>query len=355
MKTYLVGGAVRDRLLELEVTERDYVVVGATPADMEALGYRLVGRDFPVFLHPETGDEYALARTERKRGHGHRGFEVHSDTDVTLEEDLRRRDLTVNAMAQADDGSIIDPYNGQRDLQQRRLRHVSDAFSEDPLRVLRVARFAARFAHLGFHVAADTMDLMRDIARSGELLTLSAERLWSETERALASDSPWIYIEVLSDCDAHRALLPELEAATAVAHLKAAAAESAQVDVRFIALLSGLTTDQVGSLCSRLNAPKHHRELARLWVLHEDALNHASVLSPADTLTVLEAADAMRRPERFETLLALVPATRAAFWRAALARCSAVDAAAIAAEGHPGHEIAVRLRDLRVTALKQMD
>ena len=212
MNVYLVGGAVRDELLGYPVAERDWVVVGATPAELLEQGYTQVGRDFPVFLHPQTREEYALARTERKRGHGYTGFVVHSDPDVTLEDDLRRRDLTVNAIARSVDGTLIDPYGGQADLQARVLRHVSAAFVEDPLRVLRTARFAARYAHLGFRVAAETIALMGEIVASGELEHLPAERVWTELERAFTERHPEVFVSVLRECGALARLLPEVHA-----------------------------------------------------------------------------------------------------------------------------------------------
>jgi tRNA nucleotidyltransferase (CCA-adding enzyme) len=208
MDTYLVGGAVRDELLGYPVVERDWVVVGARPDDLLALGYQQVGKDFPVFLHPETKDEYALARTERKQGHGYTGFAVHYDPSVTLEEDLQRRDLTVNAMARTEAGEIIDPYGGRRDLEARVLRHVSQAFVEDPLRVLRTARFAARFAHRDFTVAPETIELMGEIVRQGELTHLPAERVWIEFERALRERNPEVFVEVLRQCGPFRGIDP---------------------------------------------------------------------------------------------------------------------------------------------------
>ncbi|MEE4659887.1 MAG: multifunctional CCA tRNA nucleotidyl transferase/2'3'-cyclic phosphodiesterase/2'nucleotidase/phosphatase [Halieaceae bacterium] len=357
MKTFLVGGAVRDRLLGLDVQERDWVVVGATPKEMEALGFRQVGRDFPVFLHPETGEEYALARTERKRGHGHRGFEVHSDPGVTLEEDLRRRDLTINAMAETDEGTLIDPYDGQVDLAERCLRHVSDAFVEDPLRVLRVARFAARFAHLGFTVADETLALMRRIADSGELLTLSAERLWSETLRALETDSPWVYLDVLERCGATAALLPEITSLDRARQaLRRVVDANGDSGLRFSAMLSGLAPEAAERVCLRLNAPRRFRELALLWVQQADALQRATTAEAV--LGVLEQSDALRRPERFAALLeayaALREDARVDFWQRAQRCFAGVDAAAIAAQGHPGHEIAARLREQRLQALQAL-
>ena len=211
MQIYLVGGAVRDALLKINIKDKDWVVVGSTPEQLLDLGYSQVGADFPVFLHPKTKEEYALARTERKSGSGYQGFICDFSPNISLEDDLLRRDLTINAMAQKDDGSLVDPYNGQQDIKDKKLRHVSDAFSEDPLRVLRVARFAARFAHLGFTIADETLKLMRDIAASGELAHLTQERVWQETERALGESKPWVYFQVLRDCDALAIIFPELD------------------------------------------------------------------------------------------------------------------------------------------------
>jgi tRNA nucleotidyltransferase (CCA-adding enzyme) len=212
MQVYLVGGAVRDRLLGRKVSERDWVVVGATPAELERAGYVSVGRDFPVFLHPRTKEEHALARLERKTGPGYRGFTTEFSPGVTLEDDLRRRDLTINAMAEDDAGRVIDPYGGRRDLEARLLRHVSEAFAEDPVRILRVARFAARYAPLGFQVAAETLELMRKMVADGEAGTLVAERVWAETEKALGEDRPDVFIQVLRDCGALKIIYPEIDA-----------------------------------------------------------------------------------------------------------------------------------------------
>ena len=211
MKTYLVGGAVRDKLLDYPSDENDWVVVGGSPQKMIDLGYQPVGQDFPVFINPKSGEEYALARTERKSGHGYQGFSFHTAPDISLEDDLVRRDLTINAMAEDENGEIIDPYGGRQDLNDKLLRHVSDAFTEDPLRVLRVARFAARYHHMGFTIAPETMALMQNLVSSGELAHLVAERLWKETERALCERSPDIYIQVLRDCGALAQLFPEVE------------------------------------------------------------------------------------------------------------------------------------------------
>lgn len=358
METFLVGGAVRDRLLGLPVRERDWVVVGATPAEMEALGFRQVGRDFPVFLHPETSEEYALARTERKSGRGHRGFVVHSDPSVTLEQDLQRRDLTINAMAEKPGGELVDPYGGQADLAGRLLRHVSPAFVEDPLRVLRVARFAARFAHLGFTVAAETLDLMRAIADSGELGSLSPERVWNETDLALATGSPQVFLAVLEDCGALPRLLPELvDSDAARSRLAAAAAASADGRVRFAALAADLSPSDASRLGERLHAPNRYTELATLLATLGARLRSPAPLEPEARLEVLEQADAFRRPDRFELLLqaaeALVPDDAACgdSWRRDLAACADVDAAAIAAAGISGRDIGKRVRAERLARL----
>lgn len=385
MKTYLVGGAVRDSLLEYPVSERDWVVVGATPAEMLEQGYTQVGKDFPVFLHPQTKDEYALARTERKQGHGYTGFAVHCDPAVTLEEDLRRRDLTVNAMARDADGTIIDPYGGQRDLAQRVLRHVSAAFVEDPLRVLRTARFAARYAHLGFTVAAETIALMAEIVAQGELEHLPPERIWVELERALGERNPEVFIGVLRDCGALRALLPELEALFGVPQspehhpeidsglhtllvLQQAARLSPATDVRFAALLhdlgKGLTPETewprhiaheqrglalVRRVCERLRAPNQHRDLA-LQVCEFHLLVHrARELRGKTLLKLFRATGALRQPERFQAFLLACeadargrtgledrPYPQAEYLRRALGQAQAVTAAPFVAEGISG-------------------
>ena len=339
MNVYLVGGAVRDELLGYPVAERDWVVVGATPAELLEQGYTQVGRDFPVFLHPQTREEYALARTERKRGHGYTGFVVHSDPDVTLEDDLRRRDLTVNAIARSVDGALIDPYGGQADLQARVLRHVSAAFVEDPLRVLRTARFAARYAHLGFRVAAETIALMGEIVASGELEHLPAERVWTELERAFTERHPEVFVSVLRECGALARLLPEVHALFGVPqradhhpevdtgeHLLLVLAQAARLRrdsrVAFAALLhdlgKGITPADtlpshhghehaglplVSAVCERLRAPNAHRQLALLVCEHHLNVHRAYELRGVTLLKLLEACSALRDPERFELFL----------------------------------------------------
>ncbi len=299
MDCYLVGGAVRDYLLGYPSTERDWVVVGATPEQMIAAGFTPVGRDFPVFLHPHTREEYALARTERKSGRGYGGFVCYSSPDVTLEQDLARRDLTINAMAQTQDGRLIDPYGGRRDLDARLLHHVSPAFSEDPLRILRVARFAARYDHLGFHVAEDTEALLRQMVDSGEVDHLVPERVWQELARALQEDAPVRFFEVLSDCGALPRLLPELRhcGPRTWAALRIAARHRLPLEVRFALLAAELGPAATEALCARLRAPGRERDLALLVARHAHALGQPS-LAPGRLMTLLEQTDALRRPER---------------------------------------------------------
>jgi tRNA nucleotidyltransferase (CCA-adding enzyme) len=304
MQVYLVGGAVRDELLGLTATERDWVVVGATPDELARAGYRAVGREFPVFLHPASSEEYALARLERKTAPGYRGFETQFSPEVTLEQDLQRRDLTINAMARAADGTLIDPYGGQRDLERRLLRHVSPAFVEDPVRVLRVARFAARLAALGFKLAPETGELMRRMVANGEINALVPERVWREMQRALGEANPEVFFDILKDCGALAVLLPEVDwhqpARQALRH---AARISAERSMRFAALLADTEPAAIAALCERLRVPNDYRELALLTARLHTRIAGADALDPAGVLELLEAADAFRRPERFELLL----------------------------------------------------
>jgi tRNA nucleotidyltransferase (CCA-adding enzyme) len=304
MQVYLVGGAVRDELLGRAVAERDWVVVGATPEDMERAGFRPVGREFPVFLHPQTREEYALARLERKTGPGYRGFATHFSPDVTLEQDLLRRDLTINAMARGADGLLIDPYGGLRDLEQHRLRHVSPAFAEDPVRILRVARFAARFADLGFELDPATRVLMQAMVRDGEVAALVPERVWRELERALGESRPELFFDTLQDCGALPVLMPELQwDAMARAVLRAAVRRSAEARVRFAALCGGCAVAALETLCKRLRVPNPYRELALLCARLHARIAQAMSLDPAGLLDLLESADASRRAARFAQLL----------------------------------------------------
>lgn len=315
MEIYLVGGAVRDALLGLPVYDKDYVVVGALPAQLLELGFQQVGKDFPVFLHPKSKAEYALARTERKAGSGYTGFICDFGPDITLEEDLSRRDLTINAIAQDENGTLFDPYGGQADLNSRTLRHVSEAFSEDPLRVLRVARFAARFHHLGFAIAADTLALMRHIAASGELATLTPERVWKETEKALSSTQPQVFFEVLLKADGLAPLFPELAALLATQdnenrHSLRALWQCAQLTpdlaCRFAALCLRLDELSIGTMCERNKVPTEHKELAILASRWQRTLNSLSApqLEQAEAILALfQETDSWRRPERFANLL----------------------------------------------------
>ena len=338
VKSYLVGGAVRDALLGLSVKDKDWVVVGATPAEMLDAGYQQVGRAFPVFLHPQSHEEYALARTERKSGFGYTGFSCYAAPDVTLEQDLLRRDLTVNALAQDDNGNIIDPYGGQNDLHRRLLRHVSPAFAEDPLRVLRVARFAARYAHLSFRIADETMALMRDMTTAGELAHLTPERVWKETENALKTRNPQVFFQVLRDCGALKVLFPEVDAlfgvpAPAKWHpeidtglhtlmtVSMAAMLSPEVDVRFATLChdlgKGLTPPElwprhhghgpagvklVEGVCQRLRVPNDIRDLAKLVAEFHDLIHTFPILQPKTIVKLFDSIDAWRKPQRVEQI-----------------------------------------------------
>ncbi|HXI37260.1 MAG TPA: multifunctional CCA tRNA nucleotidyl transferase/2'3'-cyclic phosphodiesterase/2'nucleotidase/phosphatase [Burkholderiales bacterium] len=322
MKTYVVGGAVRDELLGLPVKDRDHVVVGATPDEMAKLGFKPVGKDFPVFLHPQTHEEYALARTERKSGRGYKGFAVYAAPDVTLEDDLRRRDLTINAMARAEDGALIDPFGGKKDLENKILRHVSEAFAEDPVRILRVARFAARF---GFKIADETMALMRTMVESGETDYLVPERVWQEFSKGLMEERPQRMFEVLEACGLRERLLPELETQPE--------ALSGSLAARFALLCWALAEDEVETLCRRLRVPNEPRELGLLASRNRAGLESAK--SPEELLELLKKTDAFRRPERFAELLEVARLQHADTGRIERARAAAaaIDAGAIAQRG----------------------
>ena len=370
MQVYLVGGAVRDELLGRAVKERDWVVVGATPAELEGLGYRAVGREFPVFLHPETKEEYALARLERKVAPGYRGFVTEFSPTVTLEEDLQRRDLTINAMARDAKGQIIDPFGGRADLEARVLRHVSPAFAEDPVRILRLARFAARYEELGFKVAPETMTLMRHMVQNGEAGALVSERVWRELEGTLETASPQRGLEVLSDCGALGVLLPELarsaDASQDMRALRAAAESATSSAVRWATLLGGLAATDIEALCERLRTPTEHRELALLTARLErefaSALDPAS--SPEQLLSLLEQADAFRRPERFARWLEVLAARRRgaevaaqattallARLRTAAAAAAAVQLSADELRAHRGPQLGAAMRARRLKAI----
>lgn len=308
MKIYLVGGAVRDKLLGLPVKERDYVVVGATVANMLKQGYQQVGKEFPVFLHPKTREEYALARMERKTSPGYTGFSFDTSPSVSLEEDLLRRDLTINAMAETDEGVIIDPYGGQEDLKKKLLRHVSPAFAEDPVRILRIGRFLARYQHLGFNIAPETISLMRTMVQSGEVDALVAERVWKELERALGEKNPEAFFATLEICGALKVLLPDLNKSN-LTTLVTAADQTSKPLIRFAALLHGLPEKSIKGLCDRYRIPNAYRELAILVSRHASSALRATSLTAAELLALFHALDIFRREERFADFLSVCKIT----------------------------------------------
>ncbi|MDB3925768.1 multifunctional CCA addition/repair protein [Porticoccaceae bacterium] len=402
MQIYLVGGAVRDSLINYPSSENDWVVVGATPEQMTDLGYKPVGQDFPVFIHPKTGEEYALARTERKSGHGYKGFEFYTSTEVSLEEDLIRRDLTINAMAQDDEGRIIDPFDGQKDLAHKLLRHVSEAFTEDPLRVLRVARFAARYAHLGFTVAPETMELMKSIVAKGEIEFLVAERVWKETSRALTEQSPQVFFEVLKACNALEVLLPEVDALFGVPQradyhpeidtgihtlmaLKAATKLTDCEAIRFAVLVhdvgKAITPEDVlpshsghekrglplvKAICDRLTVPNKHRQLAMSVTEFHLHCHRALELKPATLLKLFHSIGAIRSPDKLIDFLTCCEADikgRAGFedaaypskdyLLAALEAVSQADISDLVAQGISGAEIGKQLNQRQIQHLTE--
>jgi len=400
MQVYLVGGAVRDALLGLAVKERDWVVVGGTREELLRRNFREVGRDFPVFLHPETHEEHALARLERKVSPGYRGFTVEFGPNVTLEEDLARRDLTINAIAQAADGSLFDPYGGQRDLQARVLRHVSPAFSEDPVRILRVARFAARFASLGFQVAPETMALMRAMSARGEADALVAERVWQETEKALRASAASVFFQVLRDCGALQVVYPEIDALWGVPQpekwhpeidtgvhtmmvLDQAVLLSDDTKVRFAALVhdlgKGVTPQEewpghkgheersvalIEALSERLRLPSEYRDLSVIVARYHGNVHRAFELRPKTILGILEKSDAFRRPERFaQALLACeadsrgrlglekTPYPQREYLQAARDAAAAIKPTPQDIAEHTGPQIAHRLHERRLQTI----
>jgi tRNA nucleotidyltransferase (CCA-adding enzyme) len=400
MRTYLVGGAVRDRLLGIEPGDRDHVVVGETPEAMLAAGFKPVGRDFPVFLHPRTGEEYALARTERKSGRGYRGFVVAADPSVTLEDDLQRRDFTINAIAQDEHGQLVDPYGGARDIAARVLRHVGPAFGEDPLRVLRAARFMARFAALGFSIAPETMALMREMVASGELAELVPERVWQELRRALASARPSAFLRTLHDCGGLAAVLPEVEALYGVpqraefhpevdtgVHVELVCDMAAQLAlgddlIGFAALTHDLgkaltpahvlpkhighESAGVGplrGLCERLKIPVEHRQLAECACREHLNVHRFDELRAATVFELIARCDGFRRPERIDQLAIACEADKRGrtghadddypqgrALRTALAAALAVRARDLP-QGLQGPELGEALRKARISAI----
>ncbi len=400
MKTYLVGGAVRDSLLKQKARDNDWVVTGATPQQMVDLGFKPVGRDFPVFLHPETKEEYALARTEKKSGRGYHGFIFHTSPDVTLEQDLARRDLTINAMALDDTGNIIDPYGGQEDIKNRVLRHVSDSFTEDPVRLLRIARYAARYAKLGFTIADKTYELLKEIVRSGEINELVAERVWNEISAALDEESPSVFFLSLRRCNALKVLLPEIDKLfgmpqTPVYHpeidtgvhtmmvIDYTAKAEANNAVRFAALCHDLgkgTTAAsrlpkhiahearglklIQNLCQRLRIPAAHKRLAELVCEYHTHCHRAAELRISTLLKVLLALDVFRRPDRLDDFLLACKADargrlgheeslypQADLFRRCFHAANAVDIKDLVSAGANGKEIQKQLHNRREQAI----
>jgi len=403
MKTYLVGGAVRDELLGYPFKERDWVVVGASVDDMLAAGFQQVGKDFPVFLHPDTKEEYALARTERKTAAGYKGFDVHASPDVTLEEDLIRRDLTINAIAKDEDGEIIDPYNGVRDIEHRLLRHVSSAFSEDPVRILRIARFLARYHHLGFGIADETMQLMKDMVAAGEVDALVPERVWQEMKKALSEKTPTAFINALKDCGALKRILPELDRLFGVPQpeqhhpeidtgihtlmvLEQACKLSSETDVRFAALLHDLgkgTTPKeewprhieheargakiVLQVCQRLRIPNEYRDLAERTARFHLHYHRALELKPSTMVKTLEQLDAFRKPERFEKFLLASEADargrpgfenmefpQGDYFRQAFIVTRDIDIKALREQGFENMKLANKIKQVRTEAVAEL-
>ena len=399
MKVYLVGGAVRDTLLNIPIKERDWVVVGATPEQLLQKKFRQVGKDFPVFLHPETNEEYALARTERKSAPGYYGFACDFSSSVTLEEDLARRDLTINAMAMDDQGQLIDPYHGQQDIENKILRHVSPAFVEDPVRVLRVARFAARFHHLGFRLANETRELMYSMVTQGELAHLVAERVWQEWQRSLEELNPEQFIITLRSCDALRVIFPEFDALFGVPNpyryhheidsgihtlmvLQAAVALTQDPIIRFAALVHDLgkaTSPMhnwpshhgheergvpiIESLCTRLRIPNEYRTLATMVSRFHLTIHRLSELRANTIVKVLDQSDAFRRPQLFYNMLIACQADaegcgrevnyqQSNLWHYILAECAKVNAQSIIAQGYEGVEIKQALHSHRVACVE---
>ncbi|MEE8056725.1 MAG: multifunctional CCA tRNA nucleotidyl transferase/2'3'-cyclic phosphodiesterase/2'nucleotidase/phosphatase [Pseudomonadales bacterium] len=357
METYLVGGAVRDKLLGYPYRESDWVVVGATAEQLLSQGYQSVGKDFPVFLHPDTKEEYALARTERKTAPGYTGFACFASPDVTLEQDLQRRDLSINAMAEDNNGNIIDPYGGQQDLENKILRHVSPAFIEDPLRVLRVARFSARYSHLGFQVADNTITLMRTIATSGELESLPAERIWKELQRSLTETSPQQFFTVLKQSEALPVLLPEFceLAASTIAALKTAVEQHASPLICFALLFININKLCAEQCCQRIKAPKAFRELSLLVSDYASYCAKESI-NAEQLLSLLERLDAFRRPKRFDDFLSccelLFPHSSARQQlQEALAICATINVGELAEKGISGKEISIALRRQRLRVI----
>ena len=401
MQEYLVGGAVRDQLLKIEGADRDHVVVGSTPQEMLSLGFTQVGNDFPVFIHPKTGEEYALARTEKKQGHGYTGFICSFGKDVTLEEDLLRRDLTINAMAMDKSGQIIDPYGGLIDLNNRVLRHISPSFKEDPLRVLRVARFAAKLHYLGFYVADETLLLMQEMTQSGELSSLTPERVWIETQKALNTSDPHIFFIILKKVGALKVIFPEVDALFGVPGpkrwhpeidsgihtlmtLRRISLETSDPKTRFAMLCHdlgkaltpknewphhrnhcALGVEPLKQLCKRLKVPKDYEELAYIVVFHHSYMHHLYRNEAEGIVNLLDKLDAWRRPQRIKPFVQCCkcdflgrkgfenrPFPRADYFLAIFSLCLSVKASEFISLGYTGKDIGIKMHEKRVELVK---
>lgn len=401
MQEYLVGGAVRDQLLKIEGADRDHVVVGSTPQEMLSLGFTQVGNDFPVFIHPKTGEEYALARTEKKQGHGYTGFICSFGKDVTLEEDLLRRDLTINAMAMDKSGQIIDPYGGLIDLNNRVLRHISPSFKEDPLRVLRVARFAAKLHYLGFYVADETLLLMQEMTQSGELSSLTPERVWIETQKALNTSDPHIFFIILKKVGALKVIFPEVDALFGVPGpkrwhpeidsgihtlmtLRRISLETSDPKTRFAMLCHdlgkaltpknewphhrnhcALGVEPLKQLCKRLKVPKDYEELAYIVVFHHSYMHHLYRNGAEGIVNLLDKLDAWRRPQRIKPFVQCCkcdflgrkgfenrPFPRADYFLAIFSLCLSVKASEFISLGYTGKDIGIKMHEKRVELVK---
>jgi tRNA nucleotidyltransferase (CCA-adding enzyme) len=360
MQTYLVGGAVRNQLLGLPVTEKDWVVVGSTPEEMLAQGFKPVGKSFPVFLHPQTKEEYALARTERKVSAGYKGFKVYASPEVTLEQDLQRRDLTINAIASTADNGLIDPFNGQQDLSSAILRHVSPAFIEDPVRILRLARFAATFANFGFKVAPETRALVKQMVKAGEADALVAERVWKELSRTLTTDNPEVFFQVLVECSALEAILPELESQklpTMLTNLQLAVKQSSEALIRYAVFTHSLALTELKQLNKRLAVPKNFAELALLVHKYQAKCLQAHMLAAEEIIELLQQLDAFRRPQQLQALLSSCQAmgnkqqpglqTLQNAWQ----QVNAINAKDFVAKGLKGKAIAEAIKEARIKLL----
>lgn len=365
MKTYLVGGAVRDELLDLLVKDRDWVVTGATPEEMLKRGFKQVGADFPVFLHPDTREEYALARTERKQGRGYHGFTVYSAPDVTLEDDLKRRDLTINAMAKSTEGELVDPFGGRQDIQTRSLRHVSEAFAEDPLRILRTARFAARLQPLGFTVAEPTMALMQEMVKAGEVEHLVPERVWQEIQRALHENEPGTFFDVLRNCGALATIIPELDQddtySAALKALRCVHSSAGGTSARFAALMSPLAENEARKRAAQLKAPNDCQDLASLTTSLVPRVLSMPGHQPAVLLEVLDEADVWRRADRFKELLqalnCALPDTerdKLGWLESARQAATGVQAKELMAQGYRGKELGQAIRNERLRRISDL-